>query len=84
MTSVQLLLLAAASSASAATVDLTEVTREVDDLSNDLRCRETAERLADALQTVLRVEVDGAGPGDRRVALGHLLGACARFLEGWA
>lgn len=86
------LTLAAAASAAAAAVDLIEVSRDEDETAEALRFREVAETLADALQSVLSIEHAGdpaleeltGDARDRHTAVGDLLAACSRFVEGWA
>lgn len=79
------LVIAAAASASAAVTDLVEASRGEMDLAFNLRNREIAENLADALQSVcaIELEADDLDP-ERREAIGDLLAAVSRFIEGWA
>jgi len=79
------LIIAAAASASAAVTDLVEVSRGEMDLAFNLRNREIAENLTDALQSVcsIELEADDLEP-ERREAIGDLLAAASRFIEGWA
>lgn len=78
------LILAAASAASAAVTDMIEVSRD-DTIAGDLRFRETAETLCDALQSVCSIELeDDEMPADRREEMGQLIAAVSRFIEGWA
>jgi hypothetical protein len=79
------LVIAAAASASAAVTDLVEASRGAMDLAKNLGGREVAENLADALQSVcsIELEADDLNP-ERREALGQMLGAISRFIEGWA
>ncbi|NJR80427.1 hypothetical protein [Sphingomonas corticis] len=79
------LLLAASSAAAAALVDMVEVAREGTDTAAGLRHREAAENAADALQSILSIELtDEKMDPDRREAVGQLLAATSRFLEGSA
>jgi hypothetical protein len=79
------LIIAAAASASAAVTDLVEVSRGEVDLAFNLRSREVAENLTDALQSVCAIELDASDlDPERREAVGDLLAAASRFIEGWA
>ena len=75
---------AAISAMSAATVDLIEAIRSDGDVAATLQTCEVTENVADALQSVLNLELDALPPGERREMVGQLLAACTRFLEGWA
>lgn len=78
------LVLAAASATCAASVGLVEAARD-GDVAVSLRHDEVAENLADALQSVCSIELDAEDlAADRREAIGDLLAACSRFIEGWA
>jgi len=79
------LIIAAAASASAAVTDLIEASRGDIDLAFNLRSREIAENLTDAIQSVcaIELEADDLDP-ERREAVGDLLAAASRFIEGWA
>lgn len=79
------LLLSAASAACTAACDMVEVAREGLDHGANLRFRETAETCADILQTVCSIELSADDvPADRREAIGDLISAVSRFIEGWA
>lgn len=55
------------------------------DIAGNHRFREAAENLAEALQSVCSIELEGEDlHADRREALGELLSAVSRFVEGWA
>jgi hypothetical protein len=85
VTNANRLILAAASSAAATIVDMVEIAREGSDIAAGLRHREAAENAADALQSILSIELtDEKLHSDRREAVGQLLAATSRFLEGWA
>jgi hypothetical protein len=71
------LLLAAASSATAAAIDLIEAAREDDFDPRDLKVGETVEGLADA--TKMAIELSGSDDDESM----QLLAALSRFLEGW-
>ena len=78
------LVLAAASATCAATLDLVEASRGEMDVAGNLRFREVAENLADALQSVCSIELEADDlHADRREAVGQLLAACSRFIEAW-
>lgn len=90
------LALAASAALAAASVDLAQNARDaVDDLADDdiaagLRLTEVTENIADALESVLRIELDESERTDvpqlreRIEAVGQLLGAVRRFLDRWA
>ena len=82
------LVLAAASAGAAATLELIEASRKPDqEIGEDLRNREVSEILADALQSVLTIELDSAYvlmPDEERELKAPLLAAVKTFLEGWA
>jgi hypothetical protein len=79
------LIIAAAASASAAVTDLVEASRGEADLAFNLRNREVAENLTDALQSVCAIELEAVDlDPERREAVGDLLAASSRFIEGWA
>ena len=75
---------AAISAASAASVNLIEAIRTGGDLAGSLTTNEVSEDLADALQSALTIEHPTLPDGQRKEALGQLLGAVGKFLEGWA
>lgn len=79
------LLLSAASATCAAACDMVEAARGEMDHGANLRFREVAENVADALQSICSIELEAADTlVDRREALGDLLSAVSRFIEGWA
>ncbi len=69
----------------AASLELAEASRGTMDIAANLRFREVAENLADALQSVCSIELEAHDlDPERREALGDLLAAASRFIEGWA
>lgn len=82
------LVMAAASAGAAATLELIEASREPDqEIGADLRNREVAEFLADALQSVLTIELQSGSvqmPDEERDLKATFLAAAKTFLEGWA
>lgn len=82
------LVMAAASAGAAATLELIEASRKPDqEIGADLRNREVSEILADALQSVLAIELATdavAMPEEERELKAPLLAAVKTFLEGWA
>lgn len=82
------LVMAAASAAAAATLELIEASREPDqEIGGDLRNREVSEILADALQSALVIELETdttSMPDEERELKAPLLAAVKTFLEGWA
>lgn len=82
------LVMAAASAGAAATLELIEASRKPDpEIGADLRNREVSEILADALQSVLAIELETdtvSMPDEERALKAPLLAAVKAFLEGWA
>lgn len=81
--------LCAASAASATSLDLVEALRGDMPIPDNLRFRETAENMADALRSVLAILISAAPvAGDvamqRHEDAGRLLAAVQEYLEGWA
>ena len=84
--------LSAAAAASAGALDLIEAARAEMPIGLNLVHREAAENLADALRSVLAIEVEevtasegvlSSGVIDHAKASGVLLAAVQEFLEGW-
>lgn len=72
------LAIAAISAAAAATVDLAEFVHHRPDHAEPFATDETVENMADAL----KLTIEASGREDDEAM--QLLGACSKFLEGWA
>lgn len=78
----------AAAGATAAATDLIEALRGTTPLADNLRHREAAENLADALRSTLAIRIEGDSEAlstalSRKTENTALLAAVQEFLEGW-